>query len=164
MARIFMEKRGRDRLYVIVEILDVATQPTPKTAIMHKANLSFSQLNDYLPLLLETELLQKVEHGKRQLYKTTSKGHEYLESYREVIDTLGGSSSTVRVQSTLLRVRSALRSFQDSIKMLEIALSGLSECPFCKEDVLPDFRFCPQCGKTLTKSTVVESPLKKATK
>ena len=164
MTQRVFKKRGRDRLYILAEILDVTIEPTPKTAIMHKANLSFSQLNSYLPLLLETQLLQRVKYGKRQLYKTSSKGQEYLVSYLTMIENLEGEKPSSRTSGTLFHIKSDLRSLQDSIKRLEISLRRWSSCPFCEADILPDFKFCPQCGKTLTESTVAASSLKRATK
>ncbi len=46
------------------------------TKIMYSAFLSYSQLKEYLALLLEKELLEYNSHT--QTYKTTSKGTHYL--------------------------------------------------------------------------------------
>jgi len=56
---------------------------------MYKANLSFSQLNGYLSLLLEVGLLKTVKKGERTFYKTTRKGTKYLESYTVIEGLLG---------------------------------------------------------------------------
>lgn len=61
-----------------------------KTQIMYKANLGFSQLNEYLSLLLELELIEVHTEDKREIYKTTSKGLEYLKRYREILSMLKG--------------------------------------------------------------------------
>ena len=42
--------KRRDRLYIIAEILEIAREGTLKTQVMYRANLSFTQLNDYLGL------------------------------------------------------------------------------------------------------------------
>jgi len=86
-------RKRRDRLFIIAEILDIAKDGALKTQIMYKANLSFSQLNTYLKLLLETKLLEIVEKGGKNIYKTTKKGCEYMQSYKEVIETLNTNSN-----------------------------------------------------------------------
>ena len=65
--------KRRDKLCIIAEILEIAKEGSLKTQIMYKANLSFTQLNDYLKYMLKTTLLKKfVIEGKwctRQLKK-----------------------------------------------------------------------------------------------
>lgn len=60
---------------------------------MYKANLSFAQLNTYLNLLLDTKLLKINQEKRRNIYRTTEKGVEYMQSYKEVIETLSGNSN-----------------------------------------------------------------------
>jgi predicted transcriptional regulator len=86
-------RKRRDRLYIIAEILDIAKDGALKTQIMYKANLSFSQLNTYINLLLETQLLEILKKNKRTIYKTTKRGVEYMQSYKEVLETLSGNSN-----------------------------------------------------------------------
>jgi len=86
-------RKRRDRLFIIAEILDIARDGALKTQIMYKANLSFSQLNTYLELLLETHLLETVARSGKTIYKTSKKGFEYIESYKEIIDTLSNNSN-----------------------------------------------------------------------
>lgn len=86
-------RKRRDRLYIIAEILDIAKDGALKTQIMYKANLSFSQLNTYIKLLLETQLLEILKKNRKTIYKTTKRGVEYMQSYKEVIETLSGNSS-----------------------------------------------------------------------
>jgi len=83
-----LQKRGRDRLYIIAEILNIASDGALKTQIMYKANLSFAQLNDYLSLLLEMKLLESIVLNEKTMYKTTPKGLEYLQSYLEILSKL----------------------------------------------------------------------------
>ena len=40
-----MERKRRDRLYILAEILAIAKNGYLKTQIMYRANLSFAQLN-----------------------------------------------------------------------------------------------------------------------
>ena len=53
------QPKRRDRLIIIGEIINITRKGSSKTQIMFKANLSFSQLNQYLSLLLKTSLLEK---------------------------------------------------------------------------------------------------------
>ena len=86
-------RKRRDRLFIIAEILDISKDGALKTQIMYKANLSFSQLNTYLKLLLEIQLLKIAEANGKNVYKTTKKGVEYMQSYKDVIEILHGDSN-----------------------------------------------------------------------
>ncbi len=82
----------------MAEILEVTIDGALKTQVMYRANLSFAQLNEYLKLMLDMKLLECVKNSDRTLYKTTSKGMRYLQSYRELRDLLkkegqGGNGS-----------------------------------------------------------------------
>ena len=80
--------RRRDRLYIIAEILETAKDTTLKTQIMYRANLSFTQLNDYLRFMLKSELLEKILLNDREVYKATEKGMNFLQRYREITELL----------------------------------------------------------------------------
>jgi len=80
--------RRRDRLYIMAEILEVALEGVLKTQVMYKANLSFAQLNEYLHLMLDLNLLEFSKNTERHVYKTTQKGVRYLESYRKIKELL----------------------------------------------------------------------------
>ena len=80
----------RDRTEIITLILTSASRTSGvlKTKIMYEAFLSFSQLEEYVGLLLRNGLL---EHDElRKTYKTTEKGLRLLElckSINEIVDT-----------------------------------------------------------------------------
>jgi predicted transcriptional regulator len=78
----------RGRLSIIADILDVAKRGAVKTRIMYGASLSFSQLRDYLSFLLDANFLKVVENPNRSHYKTTKKGLQYLQSYKEIEELL----------------------------------------------------------------------------
>jgi predicted transcriptional regulator len=80
--------KRRDRLYIIAEILETAKDSALKTQIMYGANLSFTQLNDYLSFMLKNELLEKIMLNDREAYKTTEKGMDFLQRYREITELL----------------------------------------------------------------------------
>ena len=95
MSRI-LEKRGRDRLYIIAEILEIAKNGALKTRIMYRANLSFTQLNDYLGFMLETHLLEKIRRNGKDIYKSTEKGLDFLERYHHIAELLRNENNNIR--------------------------------------------------------------------
>jgi predicted transcriptional regulator len=80
--------KRRDKLYIIAEILEIAKDGVLKTQIMYRANLSFTQLNDYLKFMLKNALLEKVLLNDKEVYKATKKGIVFLQSYREITELL----------------------------------------------------------------------------
>ncbi len=80
----------RDRTEIITLILASASRMNGvlKTKIMYEAFLSFSQVEEYIALLLQNSLL---EHDDlKKTYKTTEKGLRLLElcnSITEIVDT-----------------------------------------------------------------------------
>jgi predicted transcriptional regulator len=80
--------KRRDKLYIIAEILEIAKDGVLKTQIMYRANLSFTQLTDYLKFMLKNALLEKVLLNNKEVYKATKKGMNFLQSYREITELL----------------------------------------------------------------------------
>jgi predicted transcriptional regulator len=80
--------KRRDKLIIMSEIIEITKKSTSKTHIMFKANLSFTQLNQYLSLLLDTGLIEKNEDDGRVVFQATPKGVEFLERQQSVIDLL----------------------------------------------------------------------------
>jgi predicted transcriptional regulator len=72
----------------MAQILQIAKHGSLKTTIMYKANLSFAQLNKYLKLLRNLELLKTKNRASRTIYKTTKKGVKYLKSHEEIRELL----------------------------------------------------------------------------
>jgi len=79
----------RDRIEIIVLILTSASRMSGvKTKIMYEAFLSFSQLEEYMALLLRNGLLE--HYVLKKTYKTTEKGLRLLELYNslpEIVDS-----------------------------------------------------------------------------
>ena len=86
--------KRRDRLYIIAEILEIAKDGTLKTQIMYRANLSFTQLNDYLKFMIRINLLDKIIVNEKEMYKTTDKGMDFLQRYREINELLKANSES----------------------------------------------------------------------
>ena len=83
------KNKRRDRLHIIAEILTIAKDGCLKTQIMYRANLSFAQLNEYLSFLTKLCLLKVQNENRKNTYRTTVKGDEYLEKYEDIADLLG---------------------------------------------------------------------------
>jgi predicted transcriptional regulator len=83
--------KRRDKLVIMMEIVSIAQKGTTKTHIMFRANLSFSQLNEYIGFLLKHNLLEKtISNGKTQ-YRATVKGLEFVDKQYQVIDMFSGN-------------------------------------------------------------------------
>jgi len=80
--------KRRDKLYIIAEILEIAKDGVLKTQIMYRANLSFTQLNDYLKFMLKNGLLDKVLLNDKEVYRATIKGVNFLQRYHEITELL----------------------------------------------------------------------------
>jgi len=78
----------RDRLKIFAEIMEVAKGSQIKTRIMYKANLSFTQVNEYLSFLTEMGFLRVREENRKKLYETTAKGNSYIKNYMEMATLL----------------------------------------------------------------------------
>ena len=103
-------RRRRDRLSIMAEFLDVAREGALKTRIMYQANLSFAQLNEYLTLVIDLNLLEAVKTSERTIYKTTEKGLRYLQSYKEIIELLTeGKENNVKDANSLHLVKRGTR-------------------------------------------------------
>lgn len=95
------QPKRRDKLYIIAEILEIAKEGVLKTQIMYRANLSFTQLNDYLKFMERVSLIEKRIENDKEIYKATSKGLEFLQRYREITELLksdnGNGKNNVKV-------------------------------------------------------------------
>jgi predicted transcriptional regulator len=80
--------RRRDRHEIIVEILKTAMTGKVKTHIMYKARLSYAQLNEYLPKLVEKGFLEndtiRKKRQDKKVFRTTLKGIKFLENFENI--------------------------------------------------------------------------------
>ena len=72
-----MRYRSRDQIIAAILRLCSGKTPLNKTRVMYGAYLSYAQIVPYLALLLQRELIVKVDKG----YSTTAKGLEFLRHY-----------------------------------------------------------------------------------
>jgi len=89
-------RKRRDKLYIISEILEIAKDGVLKTQIMYRANLSFTQLNDYLGFMLEIHLLEKIRQNDKDIYRSTEKGIDFLERYHRIAELLRNENDNIR--------------------------------------------------------------------
>ena len=73
---------NRSSTEIVAMILDAANGGTNKTKIMYSAFLSYNQLNEYLSILIENNLLEYLDGTKT--FKTTEKGLNYLNIHNEI--------------------------------------------------------------------------------
>jgi len=91
LGNLEIERKRRNRLYIMAEILTIAKEGSLKTQIMYRANLSFAQLNEYLSFLTKMYLLEIQNENGKKVYRTTAKGSKYLEKYKDVTNLLGNN-------------------------------------------------------------------------
>ena len=84
--------KRRNQLTIMADILETAKQGTLKTQIMYKANLSFTQLHDYLTFMLNSELLEQNKTSGKEVYMATTKGSDFLVKHSELIQILRNGS------------------------------------------------------------------------
>ena len=77
---------NRSRTEIVGNILDAANGGTTKTKIMYFAFLSYNQLNEYLSILIENNLVEYLDGT--HTFKTTEKGLNYLNVYNEIGELL----------------------------------------------------------------------------
>ena len=76
----------RSRTEIVAMILEAANGGTTKTKIMYNAYLSYSQLKEYLSVLIENNLLEY--HGETKIFRTTEKGLKFLKMHNEIGELL----------------------------------------------------------------------------
>ena len=82
----------RSRTEIVSMMLDAANGGATKTKIMYSAFLSYTQLKEYLSVLIENNLLEYLE-GTRT-FKTTEKGLNVLKMHREMTELLQTTTIT----------------------------------------------------------------------
>ncbi len=77
----------RSRTEIVCNILDAANGGgIIKTKIMYTAFLSYNQLNEYLSILIENNLIEYLDGTKT--FKITEKGLNYVKTYNEIGELL----------------------------------------------------------------------------
>ena len=76
----------RSRTEIVSMILEAANGGATKTKIMYKAFLSYSQLKEYLSVLIENKLIEHSDGTKT--FRTTEKGLNLLKMHTEIGELL----------------------------------------------------------------------------
>lgn len=79
----------RSRTEIVSNILNAANGGTTKTRIMYKAFLSYTQLKEYLSVLIENSLIEYIDGT--HIFKTTEKGLNFLKMHNEMGELLQNS-------------------------------------------------------------------------
>jgi len=83
---------NRSRTEIMESILDAANgKGETKTKIMYFAFLSYNQLNEYLSLLIENNLIEYLDGTKT--FRTTEKGLHFLKMNNEIKKLLPQTST-----------------------------------------------------------------------
>ena len=81
--------RRRSNIEIIGDMLRVGTNGAGKTEIMYSANMSYSQLQKYLSLLISQGFVDKLEVGNPVVtYRVTERGSSLLKSIDTILDVL----------------------------------------------------------------------------
>ena len=67
-------------------ILDATNRGATKTKIMYRAFLSYTQLKEYLSVLIENNLIKY--HDETETFWTTEKGLNFLKMHNEMAELL----------------------------------------------------------------------------
>lgn len=77
----------RDKLDILLRIVEVTATPAKKTHILYKANLNFYQLNRYIDELVRLGFIKEIDIPFKG-YVTTEKGKQFLTMMKSSIKTL----------------------------------------------------------------------------
>lgn len=80
--------KKRSSLDIISTILEAANGGIGKTRLIGKANLTTSQFNKYIQLLVSKNLLIETLEASHPTYKTTELGMQYVSLYGAIKSTL----------------------------------------------------------------------------
>lgn len=77
---------------ILVSTEQFGQQGIKTTELLTKANLSHSRLSKFIENLTGAGLISKSEHDVRNIFIITSKGRQYLESYKKfasIVESFG---------------------------------------------------------------------------
>ena len=78
-----VKRQYRNRLEIAADIIEITKNGSRKTRIMYQGNLSFDLLQRYLDMLLNFQLIQRLE-GDQPAYIATEKGRHFLTEFEEL--------------------------------------------------------------------------------
>jgi predicted transcriptional regulator len=84
----YERKNNRGKIQIMGDVLALATSGIKKTHIMYRANLSYEQVHLYLGELIGKRLIEQDVSSDGVVYRTTSKGREFLLYYTRLVEFL----------------------------------------------------------------------------
>ena len=84
----YERKNSRGKIQIMGDVLGLATSGIKKTHIMYRANLSYEQVHLYLGELIEKRLIAQDVSPDGVVYRTTTKGREFLLYYTRLVEFL----------------------------------------------------------------------------
>lgn len=78
----------RDKLKIMLDILDICNNGANKTRIVYQANLNFKMANIYIDILTNEGLLDPHDASNGKVYMTTIRGKELLKDIMQIYDRL----------------------------------------------------------------------------
>src|SRR3712207_4707033 len=88
MEMMYERKNNRGKIQIMGDVLGLATSGIKKTHIMYRANLSYEQVHLYLGELIEKGLIAQDVSPDGVVYRTTTKGREFLLYYTRLVEFL----------------------------------------------------------------------------
>lgn len=86
------KQRKRSRFETMYTILKICSNGLKKTHVMYRANLSHQQLEKFLAILIERNLLA-IESG---IYVTSARGLVYIENFDELQRSMNVEAAPLR--------------------------------------------------------------------
>lgn len=82
-----MRRTKSDILYDIIAVLIKNNGKMKPTRLLYKANLSYTQMQEYIKQLIEKNIVEEEEDKKgKKFYKITEKGYVYFNELKKVKD------------------------------------------------------------------------------
>ena len=88
MKMMYERKNNRGKIQIMGDVLGLATSGIKKTHIMYRANLSYEQVHLYLGELIGKRLIAQDVSPEGVVYRTTTKGREFLLYYTRLVEFL----------------------------------------------------------------------------
>lgn len=71
----------RDRVQILLKMLQSAESPIRKTHLMYGAGINFYQLEKHLSFLIGSGMIEEIRHDENVAYRTTEKGRLFSQLF-----------------------------------------------------------------------------------
>ncbi len=80
--------KNRSRIDIYFDILTAARQSVRKTHIMYRSNISYKQLDKYLDILIECDLIKEESEDGATVYNVTNRGLTFIGLFENLSEYL----------------------------------------------------------------------------